>query len=353
MTKNNVFKKGIVIGLLILFVGASVVPSISGTNIGENRGVLFEDDFNDNTKDLSKWSEIYNDGFWWEINERTEFYLSSTGNPISEGIESINVPVSISQDLITVVSVDMITNINSIVGDGQVYFKVDAGANWVEAIYDRSNDQLKFKDSNDGDWTVIGNRGDGTWTNVVKIYSDRYRVQISGFTSGWVSDSLFSSSSQLKMILYAELDASSGDFIKLGYDNAKIENENFAPNKPSKPSGPTSGKKGTSCTYTTSATDPDGDQLYYMYDWDDGTPLEWDGPYASGATASISHTWDSAGTYAIKVKAKDLWGEESDWSDPLSVSMPRSRIPNYKFLISLFERFPNAFPILQRLLLRL
>ncbi len=37
MTKYNVFRKGLVIGIIILFVGASVVPSISGNVEGKNK----------------------------------------------------------------------------------------------------------------------------------------------------------------------------------------------------------------------------------------------------------------------------------------------------------------------------
>ena len=37
MTKKYVFRKGLVIGIIILFVGASVVPSISGNVEGKNK----------------------------------------------------------------------------------------------------------------------------------------------------------------------------------------------------------------------------------------------------------------------------------------------------------------------------
>jgi hypothetical protein len=41
---------------------------------------------------------------------------------------------------------------------------------------------------------------------------------------------------------------------------------NAPPNTPSKPSGPTSGVVGTSYTYSTSTTDPDGDNVCYQFD---------------------------------------------------------------------------------------
>jgi hypothetical protein len=71
-------------------------------------------------------------------------------------------------------------------------------------------------------------------------------------------------------------------------------------------------------------SDPDGDRLYYRFEWGDGSMSHWLGPYASGGEVSHTHTWNTTGTYEIRVKAKDEYGEESAWSDPLAVSMPLS-----------------------------
>ena len=96
---------------------------------------------------------------------------------------------------------------------------------------------------------------------------------------------------------------------------------NAPPEKPSRPSGSTSGEAGVTYLYTTITTDPDGDQVYYKWDWGDGTTSDWLGPYDSGEEVSASHSW-SEGSYSIKVKAEDSYAAESDWSDPLSVTMP-------------------------------
>jgi len=98
---------------------------------------------------------------------------------------------------------------------------------------------------------------------------------------------------------------------------------NNAPNKPSAPSGPSESKKGEECTYTASTTDIEGDRIYYMFDWGDGSMSEWLGPFESGEEVSASHSWESRGFYSIKVKAKDVNGAESDWSEPLRVRMPK------------------------------
>jgi hypothetical protein len=112
---------------------------------------------------------------------------------------------------------------------------------------------------------------------------------------------------------------------------------NNPPNKPERPSGQTNGKINVEYTYTTSTTDPDGDQVYYNWSWGDGTYSGWIGPYASGATASAKHKWTVKGDYSIKVKAKDELNEESVWSDPLPITMPLNQQSN-QLLLKLLGR---------------
>ncbi len=133
-----------------------------------------------------------------------------------------------------------------------------------------------------------------------------------------------------------------------GFSSAKTVVINDPPNKPTI-TGPTSGKTGNSYTYSASTTDPDGDQIYYLFDWDDGSDSGWKGPYNSGQTASVSHVWIVQGTYQIKVKAKDINGAEGVWSDPLPISMPRNKAINTPFLRFL-EQHPRMFLILRYLL---
>jgi hypothetical protein len=96
---------------------------------------------------------------------------------------------------------------------------------------------------------------------------------------------------------------------------------NQGPEKPSTPIGPASGKTGVEYQYTTSTTDPEGDQIYYLFDWGDDTDSSWLGPYNSGDTAEASHIWTDQGNYEIKVIAKDENGVLSEWSDSLLVSI--------------------------------
>ncbi len=113
-----------------------------------------------------------------------------------------------------------------------------------------------------------------------------------------------------------------------------INPDNRPPNKPNKPLGQIHCKIGQNYTYTTILTDPEADQLYCNWSWGDDSYSGWIGPYLNGETINQSHSWTNRGKYEIKVKAKDLLGMESDWSDPLAVSMPKSY--NYNLIIQPF-----------------
>jgi hypothetical protein len=126
--------------------------------------------------------------------------------------------------------------------------------------------------------------------------------------------------------------------------------ERYSPLTPEKPSGLTPGKINVEYNYTTITTDQQQDQIYYWFDWGDGTNSGWIGPYESGNTADTSHPWSKKGSYVIKVKAKDTGSHESGWSDPLPITMPYSYNKLIlQFLEWLFQRLPHAFPILRHL----
>lgn len=118
--------------------------------------------------------------------------------------------------------------------------------------------------------------------------------------------------------------------------------------EPEKPTitGPSSGRVGKSYIYTGSGIDPDGDQIYYLFDWGDGTTTGWTGPYNSGQTASESHKWTAQGTYSVKVKTKDSNDVESIWSDTLPVSMPKYKITTDFFSLYIYK-LQQLYPILK------
>ncbi len=99
-----------------------------------------------------------------------------------------------------------------------------------------------------------------------------------------------------------------------------IVGDDNPPATPMKPAGATAGKTNVEYTYSTNTTDPDGDQVWYQ--WQFGSSiLDWAGPFDSGATVEVSFTWVTPGTYDVKVKAKDTVGFQSNWSSPLTVTI--------------------------------
>ena len=104
--------------------------------------------------------------------------------------------------------------------------------------------------------------------------------------------------------------------------------ENNPPDTPEKPSGPITGETNTSYSYSTKTADPDNDQVYYLFDWGDGTNTGWRGPYNSNVSISIPHSWNKPGTYEIKVKAKDTNNAESPWSQTLTVNIYQQAVNN-------------------------
>ena len=132
-----------------------------------------------------------------------------------------------------------------------------------------------------------------------------------------------------------------------------IDKENHPPQTPTL-TGQTTGKNGTTYRYTFSSTDPDGDDLYYYLNWGDdywfGGAVGWIGPYKSDQDITLEKTWKEKGNYTVRVKAQDRYGAKSDWAT-LSVKMPTSyNIQILQFWETLFERFPNMFPLLRQIL---
>jgi len=122
-----------------------------------------------------------------------------------------------------------------------------------------------------------------------------------------------------------------------------IEGEDTPPDIPARPSGRRWGITNRSYIYTAKTIDPEEDLIYYMWDWGDGTFSDWIGPYESGGTIKTNHTWDEKGIYSVRVKAKDLYRAESDWSDPLTVKVPRSKTYFMSFSDLLEKHFPRLF----------
>jgi hypothetical protein len=88
-------------------------------------------------------------------------------------------------------------------------------------------------------------------------------------------------------------------------------------NPPATPvlTGPDSGVINEMYTFNAVTTDPDGDDIYYLFNWGNGHDSGWLGPFASGNTAIGSYAWSTPGSYDITAEAKDEYGAVSGVSD--------------------------------------
>jgi chitinase len=100
-----------------------------------------------------------------------------------------------------------------------------------------------------------------------------------------------------------------------GYSNQvsySVPAANGAPATPATPTGASSALVNTAITFSTSATDPNGDSLQYRYDWGGAVLSSW-------GAASQSRSWAAAGQYAVKAQARDSLLAESAWSSAKTV----------------------------------
>ncbi len=124
------------------------------------------------------------------------------------------------------------------------------------------------------------------------------------------------------------------------------------PDIPTTPIGQESGRIREEYIYSTSSSDPNNDHIYYLFDWGDGTDLEWIGPFNTDEICEASHKWTFHGNYEIRVKAKDKYGYQSDWSDPLIVSISKNK-PHFNVLAQNFLlNHPRLLEILQTIIQR-
>ncbi len=114
-------------------------------------------------------------------------------------------------------------------------------------------------------------------------------------------------------------DAKGGIDIELAYSHETPVNTMVA--SLAAPTGLTDVLRNSSNDYTVSATDAEGDEFWYMYDWGDGTVTDWQGPYNSGDDCIQHYSWSDLGTYSVMVKARDVWNYETPWSPVTDVNV--------------------------------
>jgi hypothetical protein len=128
------------------------------------------------------------------------------------------------------------------------------------------------------------------------------------------------------------------------------DNSTHPPNKPIITNGPGSGRINTQYECSSIGSDDDNDGLFYYFDYGDGSNSGWIGHYNSGEECTVTHSWAQQGNYEIKVKTKDIFGFESDWSEPLQISMPRYKISSLFKFNDTYTDFPSVVTFILMLL---
>jgi len=114
-------------------------------------------------------------------------------------------------------------------------------------------------------------------------------------------------------------------------------------------------KKNENAEFSSQVTDPNGDNVFYKFIWEDGSENIWLGPYPSGSKCSVIHSFDRSGLYDVKVMVKDFTGFESLRSEPTSIwvsipsnpdiSGPTRGIPGESYTYKVTSTDPDDDPI--------
>jgi predicted secreted protein len=169
--------------------------------------------------------------------------------------------------------------------------------------------------------------GDGTFDDWLGPFNSGEEAILS---HAWEIEGTYNIISKAKDIYNEESDWSEPFIIRIG---------NIPPNKPDV-DGPRKGKAGKSYDYTFTATDPDGDDIWYHIGWGDKEIIYIYGPFPSGEELKLNYTWVEKGSYVISCWARDNYDEESETAT-LEVTMPRIRILQNPFVNWLFQGFKN------------
>jgi hypothetical protein len=216
------------------------------------------------------------------------------------------------------------------VPSGSASCAVGTAYSYSASATDPNNDQIKYTfnwgDGTPQSTTNLVNSGTSasashTWSAAGTYLVKAMATDNKGAASGWSSTLAVTVTSQSEM--------------------------NHAPAIPSVPSGPTTGTPSTSYSYSTSATDSDGDQIKYTFDFGDEmvtTPL-----YGQGYTIRRCHSWGipsgATMTFNVRVMATDEHGLTSAWSDslPVTISGPGAMVQSLATALTQTENQSNLF----------
>lgn len=126
-----------------------------------------------------------------------------------------------------------------------------------------------------------------------------------------------------------------------GYLHAFGSVESNSPPEAPTVSGETNGKVGEEYLFTFNSIDPDRNPISLYIDWGDGSS-GWTRECASGEDLKFEHSWSEKGNYTIRAKAKDVFNEESNWTEfEIKITNPRNRVTYCYYWLRFLERFPT------------
>ena len=343
MDKKNLFKKTLIVGIIVLLIGTSVLPTINGNIIKTSNNSTIQD------PNKLLFSNNYVNGYW-KFDEGTgNNAYDSSGHNYNGTIYGATWTTGYSNNALDFDGVNDYVDLDAYAQNYLGFNKTDDlifdfyfqttstspgiiysmchsyGYNpgFYIALNPNGTIQLRIwrlncgilLDSNNtynnGGWHKVKIIYNGITANpTVEIYVDDV---FDTNTTEWVCDF------NADQFNYAKIGRQANESINFfdgKIDEFKITkypggNEQNPPNI----SGPTHGDPGIEYDFTFVTTDPEGDDVRIQIDWGDGEITDWFGPYQSGEPVTLSHKWNEEGKYYIKARSKDYW-HFSRWSDP-------------------------------------
>ena len=333
-------KKALILVIIILFVGASVLPNISGyekkTNIQSNTEKSTDFPLNDDYVNA-----------YWKFDDCSGITLSDSSGNDYDGIISGATWNNLGQSDCALFfdgvddyvllddhageigfnkTDDLIYSFSfKSTGSGLIFSSTASwGSNPEFRIELLSNGSLFLKawtsmcgisltsssTYNDGDWHDVEFYFNGITANpTVTLYVDSL---LDNSITHWLCEIENDDFARAKMGLHAH--DSSDPFT--GYlDEFKIiKYEQGNEQEPPIIDGPTNGDPDVEYDFTFTTNDPEEDDIWIHIDWGNGDESDWLGPYESGEEVVVSYAYEEEGAYEIRAESKDIW-HDSSWSD--------------------------------------
>ena len=368
--KTRYLGKILVVGLLILLVGAVVGPNISGKTVMTEPVLSLTDKKVEPLFEGTSYFILlsdYTDGGGQENKWAVQLRMDSGLGVIECEYDAISLPLVMDKWVEIRVEIDLDGDWMEIYYDGEFLYEkawtatpnndgtgflniaaVDLFANGATSVF---YDDMSLEE--------VG--GSVVWEDNFESYALGSSLHGQGGWKGWDNDPAWEAfvsdvqsqspdqSADVKEntdLVHEYSGYTAGQYVYTAYVYVPGKSPPDAPNIV----GPLTGTIDNPYDYEFTAIDPDGDDIdEYIVNWGDGPDETIAGPFASGETVTGTHTWTTEGSYTITAKAIDtdgLVGPEAT----LDITMPKAKSMQFPLFYRFFQRFPNAFPIFQQLL---